>query len=116
MISLAWNDEQKAMAADMDDTVAAVADALAPSNSRIIRLRNTLRPGGIAHEAGVARMARASREGITDPWGAVFGVQGLYIADASVMPTALDRHPTLTLLALALRTADRVAKDGRHGF
>ena len=116
VVHLAWSEEQRVMAADMDETVAAVADALAPAGSRIIRLREALRPGGIAHEAGTARMGRNPSEGVTDSWGAVFGVRGLYIADASVMPTALDRHPTLTLLALALRTADRIAKDGRRGF
>jgi len=116
VISLAWSDEQKAMATDMEDTVAAVADTLAPPNCRIVRLHDALRPGGIAHEAGVARMARDPRDGVTDSWGEVFGVKGLYIADASVMPTALDRHPTLTLLALALRTADRIAKDCRDGY
>jgi choline dehydrogenase-like flavoprotein len=114
VVNLAWCDEQRAMANDMEETVATVADALAPPNSRIIRLRETLHPGGIAHEAGTARMGKNREEGITDPWGAVFDVQGLYIADASVMPTALDRHPTLTVMALALRTADRVAKDYRH--
>jgi len=116
VVNLAWSEEQRSMAADMEDTVASVADALAPPNSRIIQFREALRPGGISHEAGTARMGRNSREGVTDPWGAVFGVQGLYVADASVMPTALDRHPTLTLVALALRTADRIAKDGRRGF
>jgi len=116
VVNLAWSEEQKAMAVDMEETVAAVGDALAPPGSRIIRLRDALRPGGIAHEAGTARMGKNSREGVTDLWGAVFGVNGLYIADASVLPTALDRHPTLTLLALALRTADKVATDGRHDF
>lgn len=116
VVNLAWSDEQRAMAIDMEETVAAVGDALAPPGSRVIRLRDALRPGGIAHEAGTARMGKNSREGVTDSSGAVFGVNGLYVADASVMPTALDRHPTLTLLALALRTADRIAKDRRHGF
>ena len=115
VVNLAWGEEQRSMAADMEETVAAVADALAPPGSRIIRFREALRPGGVSHEAGTARMGRNPCEGVTDPWGAVFGVQGLYVADASVMPTALDRHPTLTLVALALRTADRIAKDGRRG-
>jgi choline dehydrogenase-like flavoprotein len=114
VMNLAWSDEQKAMAIDMEETVAAVCDALAPPGSRIIQLRDALRPGGIAHEAGTARMGENPREGVTDSWGAVFGVHGLYIADASVMPTALDCHPTLTLLALALRTANRVAQNWRR--
>lgn len=115
VINLAWSEEQKLMAADMDETVAAVADALAPPNSRIIRLRDALQPGGIAHEAGTARMGKRSRDSVVDSTGAVFGVRGLYIADASIQPTALDRHPTLTLLALALRTADRILHDRSNG-
>jgi choline dehydrogenase-like flavoprotein len=116
VVHLAWSKEQCAMANDMDETVAAAADALAPPDRRIVRFREALRPGGTAHEAGTARMGANAREGVADSHGAVFGVRGLYIADASVMPTALDRHPTLTLLALALRTADRIAQDARHGF
>ena len=116
VVNLAWSDEQCAMATDMDETVAAVADALAPAGSRIIRLRETLHAGGIAHEAGTARMGKNPSEGVTDPWGALYGVQGLYIADASIMPTALDRHPTLTVVALALRTADRIVKDIQNGL
>jgi choline dehydrogenase-like flavoprotein len=116
VVNLAWSEEQQRMAADMEETTAAVADALAPPNSRIIQFRKALQAGGTAHEAGTARMGRNPGEAVTDAWGAVFGVRGLYIADASVMPTALDRHPTLTLVALALRTADRIAMDSRHGF
>ena len=103
------------MARDMAETVAAVADALAVAGSRIIPLRDPLRPGGIAHEAGTARMARTPGKGATDEYGAVHGIKGLFVADASVMPTALDRHPTLTLLALAMRTAKRIIEMGRRG-
>jgi choline dehydrogenase-like flavoprotein len=116
VVRLAWSKEQKAMSIDMEETVAAIGDALTPPRSRIIRLRDALRPGGIAHEAGTARMGKNPGEGVTDSYGAVFGVKGLYIADASVMPTALDRHPTLTIIALALRTADRIVADGRQTF
>lgn len=111
LISLAWSDEQKRMAADMNESVAAVADALSPPGSRIIGLRDPLLPGGIAHEAGVARMAVHPQQGVVGPRGAVFGTGGLYVADASIQPTGLDRHPTLTLMALTLRIADAIWHD-----
>lgn len=69
-----------------------VVGRLVYTDGRVIRPRETLRPGGIAHEAGTARMGRTSREGVVDSIGKVFGVRGLYAADASVMPTVLDRR------------------------
>jgi len=99
----------------MEETALAVADAISPPGSRVIPFRQGLKPGGIAHEAGTCRMGRSPRDSVTDPFGAVHGIGGLFIADASVMPTALDRYPTFTLLALTLRTADRIIEKFRHG-
>jgi len=48
--------------------------------------------------------------------GAVFGVQGLYIADASVLPTALDRHPTLHFSPSLCARPTELPKDCRSRF
>jgi choline dehydrogenase-like flavoprotein len=50
---------------------------------------------------------------VTDAMGRVRGTDGLYVADTSVFPTGGDRHPTLTLLALAARTADSIVRVAR---
>ncbi len=47
--------------------------------------------------------------------GAVRGVPGLYVADASLLPTGLDRYPTLTVLALALGVADGIIEAAGSG-
>jgi choline dehydrogenase-like flavoprotein len=49
------------------------------------------------------------QDSVCDAWGRLRALQNVWIADASVMPTAGDRHPTLTLLAHALRAADAAA-------
>lgn len=105
--------DEVALCKDLSETVAALADAIALPGSRIVPIRDPRTISGAGHEAGTCAMA--ARGGVTDAWGAVRGLRGAWIADASVMPTPLDRHPTLTLLALALRTSDRVAEALRRG-
>jgi choline dehydrogenase-like flavoprotein len=57
-----------------------------------------------AHQMGTARMG-APDAGVIDPEGRVYGVDGLYIADASAFPSASGVNPMLTIMALAYRTA-----------
>ena len=63
------------------------------------------------HHMGTTRMADDPHHGVTDGWGRVFGVHNLHVAGSSLFPTGGWANPTLTILALALRTADRVAKE-----
>jgi choline dehydrogenase-like flavoprotein len=68
-------------------------------------------PIGGFHHIGTTRMASDPRHGVTDGWGRVHGVSNLHIAGSSLFPTAGWANPTLTILALALRTADRIAGE-----
>ena len=43
---------------------------------------------GSAHQMGTCRMSSTQRGGVVDPKGKVWGVEGLYVADASVFPSA----------------------------
>ncbi|MCK6550964.1 GMC family oxidoreductase [Myxococcota bacterium] len=103
------------MGRDMQESAIAVASSLAVPGSRIVPYRTELGAGGAAHEAGTCRMGKSARTSVTSPTGAVWGTKGLWIADASVLPTALDRPPTLTVLALALSTADNLLEARARG-
>ena len=71
------------------------------------QLMHTLKLAG--HQMGTTRMADDPRRGVTDASGKVHGVDNLYVAGGSVFPTYSFVNPTLTLVALTLRTADRIA-------
>lgn len=58
------------------------------------------------HPLGGAAMADDPRHGVVDPWGEVFGLPGLYVADGSAMPGPVGVNPSFTIAAFA----DRVAK------
>jgi cholesterol oxidase len=62
------------------------------------------------HPVGGCPMADAATpdRGVVDPHGKVFGYENLYIADGSVMPGPVGPNPSLTIAALANRTADAV--------
>ena len=57
------------------------------------------------HPLGTARADGRRGRGVTDGTLAVRGVRGLYVADGSVVPSALGVNPQLTIMALATRLA-----------
>jgi choline dehydrogenase-like flavoprotein len=59
------------------------------------------------HIMGTARMATDPSRGATDASGAVWGTRGLVVADASVLPSSIGVNPQETIIAMALRNADR---------
>ncbi len=58
-----------------------------------------------AHQRGSARMSARADGGVVDERGAVHGVRGLLVCDASVFPAASGVNPMLTIMAMAHRIA-----------
>ena len=69
------------------------------------------------HLMGTARMSEDPRRGVTDSFGALHGVPGLYMADASLFPTPIGVNPMETILALVTRNACRlIEQHDRYGI
>jgi choline dehydrogenase-like flavoprotein len=62
------------------------------------------------HHMGTTRMHDEPRRGVVDRDGRVHGTSNLYVAGSSVFPTFGGVNPTLTIVALALRTVDHVKR------
>ena len=54
-----------------------------------------------AHQMGTCRMSTSPKTGVTDGTGKVWGTEGLYVADASLFPSASGANPMLTTLAIS---------------
>jgi len=78
----------------------------APSLKDPMALSGTLVDAG--HHMGTTRMAVSAREGVVDRDCRVFGAENLFVVSSSVFPTSGTSNPTLTIVALALRLADRL--------
>ena len=58
-----------------------------------------------AHQMGTCRMGSDRASAICDGNGAVFGLSGAYVADASLFPASSGVNPMITIMALALHVA-----------
>lgn len=72
-----------------------------------------LTPFTSAHQMGTCRMSTDPRRGVVDPRGRVWGAEGLYVADASVFPSASGVNPMVTNMAVADWVARNVDGDLR---
>ncbi len=72
----------------------------------------TLKPSDLRLEAfhpmSSARMGSDPDTSVCDPRGAVRGVEGLHIADASLLPTSVGVNPMMTVIACATHVAGDV--------
>jgi choline dehydrogenase-like flavoprotein len=72
-------------------------------------------PIGGYHHMGTTRMAESAKQGVTDSYGRVHGMENLYLAGSSLFPTSGWANPTLTIVALALRSAEHIAAQNQTG-
>jgi glucose dehydrogenase len=76
----------------------------------------TLTYGGAGHIMGTYRMGNDPKTSVVDSFQRTHDHNNLYLVGSGTFPTGGTANPTLTLSALAMRTADRIAGDLRsHG-
>ena len=63
------------------------------------------------HNLGTCRMSADPAEGVLNKWGQAHDVPNLFVSDGSVMTTGASANPTLTIVALSIRQADRIASE-----
>jgi choline dehydrogenase-like flavoprotein len=67
------------------------------------------------HQSGTTRMSDDPKRGVTDRNARVHGVENLFVGGGSLFSTSAWQHPTLTIVALALRLAEHLKTLARLG-
>lgn len=112
-VNFSYSDKDEAILLQM---YAGIQQASSAMQLQIARIDDSLAiclmpPGADNHEFGTCRMGDDPLTSATNRYGQIHGVAGLYIADNSVLPSTGASNPTLSTVALAIRTADYLMKQ-----
>lgn len=78
----------------------------------LVDARPTLHLGPGYHHMGTTRMSAHPADGVVDCDLRVHGVRNLWVAGSSVFSSGGYANPTLTVVALSHRLADRLVREG----
>ncbi len=97
---------------DMKDEAEEILHA---AKARLI-VNNNLKPSGFAsHETGTARMGHDPGTSVLNSFCQAHEVKNLFVVDGSCFVTFPEKNPTLTIMALAVRSARHILSEGRIG-
>ena len=63
------------------------------------------------HNLGTCRMSAKASDGVVNAHGQAHDMDNLFISDGSQFTTGAAENPTLTIVTLAIRQADYIAKQ-----
>ncbi|WP_223193050.1 GMC oxidoreductase [Paenibacillus sedimenti] len=111
-VQYSFSPEEKAVIGQLAEGIERVASATGIRlTSQNGRPPVCLTPAGdLHHDSGTCRIGNDPSTSVADQYGQVRGVSGLFVADNSALPYIGAENPTLTTIALAIRTADYIGR------
>ncbi|HXK08488.1 MAG TPA: GMC family oxidoreductase [Vicinamibacteria bacterium] len=120
-----WSEHEVAQARHMRRTFTAIVEAM---GGRVVERNRSLRSralapaedgistgGEIIHEAGTTRMGKSPRTSVLNEWCQAHDARNVFVADAGPFVSNAHKNCTWTILALAMRTAERIADERKRG-
>jgi choline dehydrogenase-like flavoprotein len=113
-----WSNHELRQVAHQQQTFKAIIEAMGG------RVRNepakdpltVIRPGGdVKHEVGGAIMGSDPKKSVVNSWSQTWDVKNLYFCDGAPFCSNADKNPTLTIMALAWRTAGHILERMQRG-
>jgi choline dehydrogenase-like flavoprotein len=115
----AWTDHERKQAAHMHQTFQAILETMGGKIATPPPATNEgegISIGGmIIHELGTVRMGSDPATSVLNKHCQAHEVKNLFVADAAPFVSNPDKNPTLTIVALAWRTAEYLAEEMRKG-
>ena len=112
-----WSEHELKMQSHMEQTFAEILETLGGNPVRSPRpASDKISIGGmIIHELGTVRMGDDPKASALNKYCQSHDVKNLFVADAAPFVSNPDKNPTLTICAMAWRTADYMAEEMRKG-
>ena len=113
-VSMRWHENEVALRRDMALQAAEMLDAMGGKNVQI-RLNEKQEPGYGIHEVGTARMGADASTSVLNQFQQAHEVKNLFVTDGAGFPSIACQNPTLTIMALTVRSCDYMLEQMRAG-
>ena len=113
-----WGDSETKQAAHMVQTFLAAIDKMGGKPLGTIETdgaKAISKGGEMIHEVGTARMGKDDKDSVVNQYGQTWAVPNLFVMDGAVLVSSPDKNPTLSILALAWRSADNLSTIAKQG-
>jgi choline dehydrogenase-like flavoprotein len=111
-IDMSWGDNEKAIIRDMAVSAGEMLEAAGAKNIRTYFHEDRI-PGYGIHEMGGARMGSDPKQSVLNQFQQTHDVKNLFVMDASGFPSGGCQNPTLTIMAMAVRSTDYLMEQFR---
>ena len=113
-ISVEYGDNERKMLPHMYDTCEEILHAAGAEIASLPRGQHDP-PGSAIHEHGTCRMGADPTRSVLNGFNQMHEVDNVFVVDGSAFPSASEKNPTLTILALSWRATDYLAEELRRG-
>ncbi|HEY6390996.1 MAG TPA: GMC family oxidoreductase, partial [Bryobacteraceae bacterium] len=114
-----WTDAELKQAGHMHDTFKAILETMGGTVTRpranFLAGEGISTGGEIIHELGTVRMGNDPTKSVLNKYCQAHDAKNVFVADAAPFVSNPDKNPTLTIIALAWRTAEYLAEEMRKG-
>jgi len=104
-IHMTFGENEQAMIPDMADSATKMMEAAGARNIRPFTVPDRM-PGMGIHEVGVARMGSDAKKSVLNQFQQAHDIKNLFVMDGSGFTSSACQNPTLTIMALAVRSCD----------
>jgi choline dehydrogenase-like flavoprotein len=108
-INMTYGENEQAMAQDMADSAADMLEAAGAKNIRPHVNKSV--PGWAIHEVGIARMGNDPKKAVLNAFQQTYDVKNLFVMDGAGFPSTGCQNPTLTIMALTVRSCDYLMQE-----
>jgi choline dehydrogenase-like flavoprotein len=111
-----WTDHETKQAAHMQKTFAEIISAMGGkplSPPELDGAKAIMAGGTIIHEVGTTCMGANAKDSVLNEWCQSWEVPNLFVTDGGPFASNADKNPTLSIMAIAMRSCTYLAEELR---
>jgi choline dehydrogenase-like flavoprotein len=111
IVQFNWGENDLKLFKDMRESITEVLDTCGAE----LTINTDERPGGLSsHEVGTCRMGKDVKTSVLNSYCQSHEIRNLFVVDGSCFTTFSEKNPTLTIAALAVRSARYIAEKKKR--